>query len=337
MGGRASGLTQVLTIENLYKRFDVKKHLSVHAVNGVDLSIGHGETLGLVGESGCGKTTVGRCIVRLIEPTSGKIVFNDNDITALSEKNFRPLRPKIQIVFQEPYEALNPRKVVRAILEDPLVVEGRLNRAERLRKIGEALEMVDLDTTFLDKYPVQLTQGHQQRVGVARALVTDPQLVVLDEPTSLLDIHFRAEIVILLKRLQREIGVSYLFISHDLVVVAQLSHRIAVMYLGRIVEEGPTKLVFDHPVHPYTQALLAAFLFPDPDQKREGLMLKGEVPSPVNLPDNRCNLAPRCPMVKSHCYDSLPQLEDLGEGHWVACFDAQRAAGLSSQAGVVSD
>jgi len=164
-----------------------------------------------------------------------------------------------------------------------------------------------------------LTQGEQQRIGIARALATNPQVIVLDEPTSLLDIHFRAEMVLLLKRLQKELGVAYLFISHDLVVIAQLSHRIAVMYLGRIIEEGPTKAVFESPIHPYTQALLAASLFPDPDQKRGELVLKGEVPSPINLPDNRCNLAPRCPQAKSYCYESLPELEEAETMHFVAC------------------
>jgi oligopeptide/dipeptide ABC transporter ATP-binding protein len=313
-------MTEILKVENLHKRFPIRAGLAVYAVNGIDFSIGAGATLGLVGESGCGKTTTGRCVVRLIEPTEGKIILMDKDVTRLSQARFKKYRPKIQIVFQEPYDALNPRKVVRQIVEDPLIAEGRLDKQARLRRVKEVLEMVELTEERLDKYPVQLTQGEQQRVGIARALATDPQLVILDEPTSLLDIRFRAEIVVLLRRLQTELGLSYLFISHDLVVVAQLSHRIAVMYLGRIVEEGSTDAVFQSPMHPYTRSLFAAALFPDPDQKRGEFQLKGEVPSPVNLPDNRCNLAPRCPLAESHCFESLPPLKEVERDHFVACF-----------------
>ena len=311
---------EMLKIENLHKRFPIKGGLAVHAVNGIDLSIDAGETLGLVGESGCGKTTTGRCVVRLLEPTEGKIILMNQDVTRLSQRKFNKLRPKIQIVFQEPYDALNPRKVVRQIIEDPLILEGKLDKEARLKRLKEVLGMVELTEERLEKYPVQLTQGEQQRIGVARALVTNPQLIVLDEPTSVLDIRFRAEIILLLKRLQKELGVSYLFISHDLVVIAQLSHRIAVMYLGRIIEEGSTDAVFETPRHPYTRALFSAALFPDPDQKREEFQLKGEVPSPVSLPDDRCNLAPRCPQAKDYCTKSLPQLEEVEDGHFVACF-----------------
>lgn len=319
MDGRISDLTAILKVEDLHKRFSMKRRLSVCAVNGVNFSIDTGETLGMVGESGCGKTTVGRCVVRLIEPTSGKVVLLGEDVTRMNQKKFRKLRDKAQIVFQEPYDALNPRKVVKQILEDPLIIAGRLDASDRLERVNDLLRMVELTEHCLNKYPVQLTQGEQQRIGIARALATNPQVIVLDEPTSLLDIHFRAEMVFLLKRLQKELGVAYLFISHDLVVIAQLSHRIAVMYLGRIVEEGPTKAVFESPMHPYTKALLAASLSPDPDQKKGEFMLKGEVPSPINLPDNRCNFAPRCPQAKSYCYESLPELEEAEPMHFVAC------------------
>lgn len=312
---------EMLRVKNLHKHFPIKKGITVHAVNGVNFSIAMGETLGLVGESGCGKTTTGRCSVRLIEPTEGKIILMGEDVTRLSQKKFKKLRPKVQIVFQEPYDALNPRKVVRKILEDPLILEGKLDKYKREKRVKEILEMVELTEERLDKYPVQLTQGEQQRIGVARALATNPQVVVLDEPTSLLDIRFRAEIIVLLKRLQKKLGIAYLFISHDLVVIAQLSHRIAVMYLGRIIEEGSTDSVFESPLHPYTRALFASALFPDPDQKRGEFQLKGEVPSPVNLPDNKCNLAPRCPQAKSYCYESLPPLKEIDDGHSVACFE----------------
>ena len=311
---------EILKVENLHKRFPIKGGLAVHAVNGIDFSIAAGETLGLVGESGCGKTTTGRCIVRLLEPTEGKITLMGQDVTRLSQRKFNKLRPEIQIVFQEPYDALNPRKVVRQIIEDPLILEGKLDKEARLKRLKEVLEMVELTEERLEKYPVQLTQGEQQRIGVARALVTNPQLIVLDEPTSVLDIRFRAEIILLLKRLQKELGMTYLFISHDLVVIAQLSHRIAVMYLGRIVEEGSTDAVFETPRHPYTRALFSSALFPDPDQKREAFQLTGEVPTPVNLPDDRCNLAPRCSLAKDYCTKSLPPLEEVGDGHFVACF-----------------
>lgn len=315
---------EMLKVENLYKCFPIKSGLAVNAVNGVNFSIAAGETLGLVGESGCGKTTVGKCSVRLIEPTRGKVILMGKDVTRLSQREFRKFRPKVQIVFQEPYEALNPRKVVRQIIEDPLIVEGKLGREARQERVKEVLELVELTENLLDKYPIELTQGEQQRVGIARALATNPQVIILDEPTSLLDIRFRAEIVILLKKLQQDLGMAYLFISHDLVVIAQLSHRIAVMYLGRIIEEGSTDAVFESPTHPYTQALFGATLYPDPDQKRVEFQLKGEVPSPINLPDDRCNLALRCPLAESCCYESLPPLGEVEAGHVVACFKAVR-------------
>lgn len=321
MIGRMDNLTEILKVKDMHKLFPIKGG-SVYAVNGVSFSIMASETLGLVGESGSGKTTVGRCILRLIDPTSGKIFYMGRDITKLNSEELRKLRPEIQIVFQEPYDALNPRMVVKKILEDPLILEAKLDKGKRLKRINEVLEMVELSGRHLDKYPVELTQGEQQRVGIARALATRPKLIVLDEPTSLLDIRFRAEIIFLLKRLQEETGIGYLFITHDLVVIAQLSNRVAVMYLGRIVEEGSTKEVLESPLHPYTAALLSSSLFPDPDQERNKDVLKGEIPSPVNLPDNRCNLAPRCPIVKSHCYESLPQLKEVEKGHFVACFEA---------------
>ena len=311
--------TEVLRVENLHKRFPISGGVDVHAVSGIDFTIAAGQTLGLVGESGCGKTTTGRCIVRLIQPSEGKITLMGEDVTQMPQEEFRRLRPKVQIVFQEPYDALNPRKTVAQILEDPLIVEGSLKRSQRRDRIREVLNMVELSDERLSKYPVQLTQGEQQRVGVARALATRPKLIILDEPTSLLDIRFRAEIIVLLRGLQEELGIAYLFISHDLTVVAQLSHKIAVMYLGRIVEQGPTESVFESPVHPYTRALFSAALFPDPDQERGGFQLEGEVPSPVNLPNDRCNLAPRCPLVNDACHAALPPLDPVEADHLAAC------------------
>ena len=316
---------KILEVVDLHKRFPLQQGSSVKAVNGVNFSISDGETLGVVGESGCGKTTTGRCVVRLIEPTEGKVMFLGKDISRISHKQFQKLRPKIQIVFQEPYDALNPRKKVKQILMDPLIVEGKLDKKSRAQRVKEVLDMVELSDDCQNKYPVQLTQGEQQRIGVARSLTTSPQVIVFDEPTSLLDIRFRAEIIALLERLQAELGIAYLFISHDLSVVAQLSHRIVVMYLGRIVEEGPTSSVFNAPVHPYTQALFSSALYPDPNQERTGYKLKGEVPSPVNLPDNRCNLAPRCPLVQDACYKALPPLREVRKGHFAACILADEA------------
>lgn len=317
-------MTTVLSIENLYKSFPLKKQSKVNAVNGVNLQIEQGETVGLVGESGSGKTTLGRCAIHLIEPTSGATIFQGEDITRFNRRQLTQFRGQAQIVFQDPYDSLNPRKIVRKIIEDPLIVQGTMDKAARRQRVADVLEMVELSRAKLGKYPVELTQGEQQRVGIARAIATNPRLVILDEPTSLLDIRFRAEIVLLLRRLQAELGMAYLFITHDLTVIGELSHRILVMYLGRIIEQGPTRNVLDHPVHPYTRALLGAHLSPDPDQKREGVILKGEIPSPVDLPDNRCNLAPRCPWVQPHCWEALPELREMGDGHLVACFEAGR-------------
>ena len=316
-------VSNILTIEDLHKDFPVKGHGHVNAVNGVSMTIEEGETVGLVGESGSGKTTLGRCAIHLIQPTAGHTIFMGDDVMAFSKKRLKQFRSKAQIVFQDPYESLNPRKVVKQIVEDSLRVEGRLDRTARGERVAECLEMVELNRDVLTKYPVELTQGEQQRVGIARAIATSPQLLILDEPTSVLDIRFRAEIVLLLKRLQVELGMAYLFISHDLTVIGELSHKVVVMYLGRVIEEGPRQSALETPLHPYSRALLAAHLFPDPNQKREGTALKGEIPSPINLPDNRCNLAPRCPWVKPHCHESLPGLVELRAGHRVACFEAQ--------------
>ena len=316
----AGELAEILRVTNLYKYFPMKKRRFVHAVNGVNFSVGQGETLGIVGESGSGKTTIGRCIVHLIKATSGSITLMGQDITNLSDKQFKKLRPLVQIVFQEPYDALNPRKKVRAILEDPLINGGRLNRVARKRRVEEILEMINLNSKYLNKYPIQLTQGEQQRIGIARAIATNPAVVVLDEPTSLLDIRFRAEIIAILRKLQQELGIAYIFISHDLVAVSQISHRIAVMYLGRIIELGTTNAVLHNPLHPYTQALMGAVLFPDPDRRRDGLILTGEVPSPINLPDNKCNLFARCPLAEELCNSAMPQLKEAEDAHFVACF-----------------
>lgn len=320
---------ELLQIKNLSKRFPLKGDHAVNAVNGVDLSIRQGETLGLVGESGCGKSTVGRMIIRLIEPNEGTIHFAGMHLFEAKKQENMRLRREVQIVFQDPYGSLNPRKKIKHIIEEPMRLNGIADKRLRRNKVMEILRLVELDESYLDKYPIELTQGEQQRIGVARAFVTNPKLVVLDEPTSLLDIRYRGEIVLLLKKLQKETNCAYLFISHDLNIVYQLSHTVAVMYLGRIVEFGSADQVFHHPQHPYTQALLSATLLPDPEQPRGEFYLKGEVPSPIDLPNNQCNFAARCPFVTDECRGSLPALlpidgANAADGsHQAACFNLE--------------
>lgn len=318
-----NGNEWILKVENLKKYYKLyeKKNSYVNAVNNINFKIYKGETLGLVGESGCGKTTVAKCITMLLKQYRGKIIFNNRGKEVVLNENISSdLRFDIQMVFQDPFNSLNPRFTVKKILEDPLINKKVFDRHEIVKRIEESLELVELDYSYFKKYPIELTQGEQQRVGIARAFITDPKLVVLDEPTSLLDIHFRAEIINLLRKIQKERETSYLFITHDLVAVSQLSKRILVMYLGRIVEEGEVEDVFNSPLHPYTKALFSAALFPDPFKKIKSISLKGEVPSPVNLPDNRCNLYQRCPMATDICLKSLPKLKEVKKGRFLACF-----------------
>lgn len=325
----------ILTSENLYKKFPIQGGNAVCAVNGVNLEIEEGKTLGLVGESGCGKSTIGRMIMRLTDPSAGHIFYQGIDLFKQKASENLRLRRDIQIVFQDPYSSLNPRKHVKYTIEEPMILTGIGNKEERHAKVVEMLKMVELDESYLNKYPIELTQGEQQRIGVARAFVTNPKIIVLDEPTSLLDIRFRGEIVLLLRRLQKELGCAYLFISHDLNVVYQLSHKVNVMYLGRIVEQGDVDTLFHNPMHPYSQALLNATLLPDPEQpKHEGFFLEGEVPSPINLPDGQCNFAPRCPYAGEACHKRLPELEarNGSDTHKVACFYPPKLARISSGA-----
>jgi oligopeptide/dipeptide ABC transporter ATP-binding protein len=313
----------VLRIERLVKHFPIRHSRDVvHAVNDVSFDVHAGETLALVGESGSGKTTVGRCVLKLIEATSGRIVFNGQDSTSLSQKEFRRLRPRVQMVFQEPYDSLNPRMSIRQILEENLLLEGRLDRQARDRRVLELLEITNLPQMLRRRYPHELTSSEQQRVGIARAISTHPDLVVLDEPTSALDISVRAEIISLLKTLQQETGIAYLFISHDLTAVKQISHRVAIMYLGAIVEVAPNPDIFDAQLHPYGQALLASVLFPDPDAVRAPVSLKGEIPSPVNLPSG-CFLHPRCPFALPVCTVDRPELRPFPYHRFAACHRAE--------------
>ena len=312
-------MTAILTIENLYKRFPIAGSKQVvQAINDVGFSINPGETLGLVGESGSGKTTVGRCIVGLLEPSSGSIRFRGVDL-ADRKRHRRELMGKIQFVFQEPNESLDPRMKIGQSISEPLL-PLKLDRATRRQKTIEAIRLVRLDADLLDAYPSELSAGQQQRVGIARAMVTQPELVVLDEPTSALDPTARAEIIDLLRLIQSERNTAYLFISHDLSTVRFISHRVAVMYLGMIVEQGDAATVFNRPHHPYSSGLLSSVLLPHPHLKMESsVSLKGEIPSPINLPKG-CFLASRCPFVVDRCKAQMPPREVVGEGHFVHCF-----------------
>jgi oligopeptide/dipeptide ABC transporter ATP-binding protein len=311
----------LLRVENLHKHFREGRH-TIHAVNGVSFDIYPGEAVGLVGESGCGKTTVARCILRLEEPTRGRICFDGHDLMALPAKQVRGLRRHFQMVFQDPNESLNPRFTVRRTLHEPLYLHGLFRDEAQLH---EAVERVNLEREHLQRYPHQLSGGQKQRVGVARAIMTHPQFVVLDEPTSSLDMSLRIHVVALLRRLQRELNMAYLFISHDLSTVRHLCDRVLVMYLGRIVEMGRTEDVFNHPRHVYTQALLSAIPIPDPKVKRQRILLKGETPTARELKPG-CSLQDRCPYVAEECLVPVPYY-DLGGGHRVACRLAKSESG----------
>jgi oligopeptide/dipeptide ABC transporter ATP-binding protein len=313
----------ILQIKGLHKRFELSKTLIVHAVNGVDIELAPREAVGLVGESGCGKSTTARCIVRLEEVSEGKIIFQGKDITAMPSSRFRPMRSAIQMVFQDPTLSLNPRLTVRNTLREPLRVHGlATNRKQMDARLEEVMELVNLELRFLNRHPRQLSGGQRQRVGIARALMTNPELVVLDEPTSSLDMSIRLHIIELLKRLQHQLGMTYLFISHDLSTVRTLCHRVLVMYLGRVVEMGAVDEIFDNPLHAYTKALLSAIPIPDPLARRRRIILKGEPPSLTRLPRG-CGFADRCESATESCHQEEPDLYDAGGGHFVACRPAE--------------
>lgn len=308
----------VLDVEGLVKHYPIAHSRAfVAAVNGVSFQIRRGETLGLVGESGSGKSTVARCILNLTPLTAGRIVFEGRDISSLHRKEAAEIRRRIQLVFQEPYDSLNPRMTVASIVAEPLVVR-KVDRTERRRRVGELLELVHLPSSVVDLYPHELSGGLQQRIGIARAIATHPILLVLDEPTSALDPRARAQIIELLVELQRELEISYLFITHDLNTLRHVSHRIAVMYLGLIVEEAPATAIFETQRHPYTRALLSSVLYADPDTRRERFELRGEIPSPIDLPRG-CYLASRCPLALEECRTAIPPLVPVGDGRTSAC------------------
>ena len=314
----------VLEVQDLKTYFPVRKGLlrrtvgHVHAVDGVSFSIGAGETLGLVGESGCGKTTVGRSVLRLIEPTAGVIRLGGRDITRLGRAELRPFRREMQIIFQDPFSSLNPRMRAGDIVGEPLKVHGAVPAAERRERVAALFARVGLSEAQMGNYPHQFSGGQRQRIGVARALALNPKLIVGDEPVSALDVSIQAQVINLLTDLQRELGLAYLFISHNLAVVEHISHRIAVMYLGRIVEHTDRDTLFRKPLHPYTVALLAAVPVPDPAARRAKRVLQGDVPSPLHPPAG-CHFHTRCPYAEARCRSETPRLREIEPGHHVAC------------------
>jgi oligopeptide transport system ATP-binding protein len=298
-----------------------RKVAEVKAVDGVSFHIRKGETLGLVGESGCGKTTTGRCILQLDRPTEGAIIFEGVNLVELDHRALSPYRQKIQVIFQDPYSSLNPRMKIGDIIGEPIKVHGIVPDAgKRRRRVSELLSLCGLDPRFADRYPHEMSGGQRQRVGIARALSLNPQFIICDEAVSALDVSIQAQVINLLEDLRDEFNLTYLFIAHDLSVVRHLCHRVAVMYLGKIVELADCDELYDNPLHPYTQALLAAVPVPDPEveSKREYRVVKGEVPSPMNPPSG-CVFHPRCPLAVDRCSSALPELREIRPGHWVAC------------------
>jgi oligopeptide transport system ATP-binding protein len=314
----------LLEVENLVKHFPVRAGVfsrivgRIRAVDGVSFTLRRGETLGLVGESGCGKTTAGRCILRLIEPDAGRIVFNGRELCGLGASELRAARAALQIIFQDPYSALNPRMRVGEIIAEPIQNHRQASRTEIRDRVLHLMERVGLHPGHCDRYPHEFSGGQRQRIGIARALALNPLAVVCDEPVSALDVSIQAQVVNLLAQLQEQMNLSYLFIAHDLSVVEHLSDRVAVMYLGRIVELAPADELYANPLHPYSRALLAAVPVPDPDRPRRRALLEGEPPSPL-APPAGCRFHPRCPAARPACRELEPEMIDAGGGHWVAC------------------
>ncbi len=324
-GGAPAG-EPLLTVRQLVKRFPIHGGLlgrvvdHVHAVDGVSFEVARGETLGVVGESGCGKSTTGRCILRLIEPTSGEVVFQGQDVTRAGKNELRALARDMQIIFQDPYASLNPRMTVAAIIGEALTIHKLTRNArEYEERIVQLLETVGLNADHMRRYPHEFSGGQRQRIGIARALAVSPKLVVCDEAVSALDVSIQAQVINLLEDLREQFDLSYIFIAHDLSVVEHISHRVAVMYLGRIVEIAPARLLYTNPLHPYTEALLSAVPIPDPSIQRKRIPLQGDVPSPIHPPPG-CHFHTRCPIAKKGLCDvDKPEPKQSAPGHWVAC------------------
>ena len=300
----------------------MQKHVAdVKAVDGLNFDVFHGETLGLVGESGCGKSTTGRAILQLYKPTAGAVIFEGTDLVKLQGEDLRKMRRRMQMIFQDPYASLNPRMTVGSIVAEPLEVHNIGTKAERVERVRELLKVVGLNPYFINRYPHEFSGGQRQRIGVARALAVNPAFIVCDEPISALDVSIQAQVINLLEDLQEQFGLTYLFIAHDLSVVRHISDRIAVMYLGKIMELSDREELYLNPMHPYTQALLSAVPIPDPviEEKRQRIILEGDVPSPVNPPKG-CNFSTRCPKALDMCKEQEPEFRDYGGGHWAACW-----------------
>lgn len=315
----------LLKVDNVVKHFPIHGGLfsrqiaAVKAVQNISFTLNKGETLGLVGESGCGKSTLGRCLIRLIEPTSGKIIFNGEDITHVDSNRMRDLRRKMQIIFQDPYASLNPRMTIGAILEEPLVIHNLYpNEKERQERVQELVKLVGLRPEHLSRYPHEFSGGQRQRVGIARALAVNPEIIICDEPVSALDVSIQAQVINLLMELQQKLGLTYIFIAHDLKVVEHVSTKVAVMYLGQIVEMAEADELYKNPQHPYTKALLSAIPVPDPKPRPERIILTGDVPSPIAPPPG-CYFNPRCPMATAECTMTKPELVEKSPGHFVSC------------------
>ena len=332
--------TPILEVRDLKKYFPIKKGLfsrtvgNVKALDGVSFDVRTGEVLGLVGESGCGKTTAGRCILQLTPPTSGSVKFEGQELVGLSRGELRPLRRRMQIVFQDPYSSLNPRLTVGSTLREALTIHKLASGRAAQDRVAELLTLVGLSPSHAARYPHEFSGGQRQRIGIARALAVEPQLIVADEPVSALDVSVQEQVVNLLRDLQRRLNLTYIFVAHDLSVVKHLSDRVAVMYLGTIVELASSKALYEHPRHPYTVSLLSAIPVPDPDRRRNRIVLTGDVPSPANPPSG-CRFHTRCYMAQPICSQDVPLLREIAPGHFSACHFAEQvdAAGPKTDAG----
>lgn len=324
----------LVVVNNLVKKFPIKGGIfgrevaSVQAIQGVSFAIKKGETLGLVGESGCGKSTLGRCILRLIEPTSGEVFFNGQNVLGLGAGDLRRIRRKMQVIFQDPFASLNPRMTVGSIISEPIKIHGLAKGPDVQKRVMKLLDLCGLRAEAVNRYPHEFSGGQRQRICIARALAVEPEFIVCDEPVSALDVSIQAQIINLLQDLQKELGLTYLFIAHDLKVVEHISNRVAVMYLGKIAEMAGSDDMYRKPLHPYTRALFSAIPMPDPRGKRQRIILQGDVPSPIKIPTG-CTFHPRCPIAHDDCKVTVPCLEDKIPGHAAACmYTAESVAKL---------